>query len=71
MNDYISFFLGALLGFLLSYRKKVDPPIIEILRNQVQILEEKVAYYKNLCHWHVEEKAKLQEIKDKFERECG
>jgi hypothetical protein len=61
--------LGMLFGYLL--KKEQQPPIVEILQNQVEKLEEDVAYYKDLCKWHVEEKIKLQKIKDQFESECG
>jgi len=46
--------IGALFGFFL--RKEKEPPIVEILQNQVEKLEEDVAYYKNLCKWHTERK---------------
>ena len=46
--------LGMLFGYLL--KKEKQPPIIEILQNQVEFLEKEVAYYKNLCKWHTERK---------------
>jgi hypothetical protein len=69
MNDILIFGFGALLGFLLTRGKTVVKD--DTLELKVQELQESVAYYKDLCKWHVEEKAKLQELKDKFERECG
>lgn len=62
-------FVGMILGYLL--KNEQQPPIVEILTNQVEKLEEDVAYYKNLCKWHVEEKERLQRIKDQYESECG
>jgi len=44
--------LGMVLGFLL--KKENTPPLVEILQNQVEKLEEDVAYYKDLCKWHAE-----------------
>lgn len=48
--------IGLVFGYLL--KKEKQPPIIDILQNQVEKLEEDVAYYKNLCKWHVEQKDK-------------
>jgi len=44
--------LGMVFGFLL--KKENTPPLVEILQNQVEKLEEDVAYYKDLCKWHAE-----------------
>jgi hypothetical protein len=75
MNDVLAFLFGISLGYLIIYfrlkDKKNDPYAIEILSNQVTHLEEELKYYKNLCHWHVEEKRKLQEIKYNYEKDCG
>ena len=46
--------IGLVFGYLL--KKEKQPPIIEILQNQVEFLEKEVAYYKNLCKWHTERK---------------
>ena len=48
--------IGLVFGYLL--KKEKQPPIVEILQNQVEKLEEDVAYYKDLCKWHVEQKDK-------------
>ena len=48
--------IGSVFGYLL--KKEKQPPIVEILQNQVEKLEEDVAYYKDLCKWHVEQKDK-------------
>jgi len=61
--------VGMILGYFIKSEQK--PPMIEILTNQIEKLEENVAYYKDLCKWHVEEKEKLQKIKDQYESECG
>ena len=71
MSDILWFFFGFLLGIFVGANKKEKLPIVEILSNQVQELERQLAYYKDLCKWHVEEKRKAQEIRDKFERESG
>ena len=47
----------------------VDTLHKQILENEQ--LKKEVHYYKDLCKWHVEEKRKLQDARDKFERECG
>ena len=70
MNDIMWFFLGGLFGFLISHKKN-SSIVDEVLQDRVKDLEEKVKYYKDLCKWHVEEKRKAQEIRDKFERESG
>ena len=44
--------LGVLIGFLL--KKEQQPPLLEILQNQVEQLEKDVSYYKDLCKWHSE-----------------
>ena len=46
--------IGMVFGYL--FKKEKQPPIIEILQNQVEKLEEDVAYYKDLCKWHTERK---------------
>ena len=61
--------LGMLFGYLL--KKEQQPLIVDILQNQVEQLEKDVDYYRGLCNWHLEEKIKLQRIKDQFESECG
>ena len=61
MSDILVFFFGVLLGFIIHYNKKPQPPAIEVLSNQVQELEKQLAYYKDLCKWHVEEKEKLKQ----------
>jgi len=69
MEIFTAVFIGMIFGYLL--RKEKEPPIVELLQNQVEQYEKDLVYYKNLCKWHVEEKEKLQRIKDQFERECG
>jgi hypothetical protein len=44
--------VGLIFGYLL--KKDNQPPAVEILTNQVEHLEKEVAYYKDLCKWHVE-----------------
>ena len=61
--------IGMVFGYLL--KKDNQPPAVEILTNQVEYYEKELKYYKDLCKWHLEEKVKLQRIKDEFERECG
>jgi hypothetical protein len=46
--------LGTILGFLL--KKDQQPPIVEVLTNQVEHYEKELKYYKDLCKWHVEQK---------------
>ena len=46
--------IGLVFGYLL--KKEKQPPIVDILQNQVEKLEEDVAYYKDLCKWHTERK---------------
>ena len=61
MSDILWFFFGFLLGIFVGANKKEKLPIVEILSNQVQELERQLAYYKDLCKWHVEEKEKLKQ----------
>jgi len=69
MSDII---FALIIGVIFGYISKKGNPTLNIeLYNQVEKLKEDVAYYKDLCKWHVEQKQKLQEIKNKFERECG
>jgi hypothetical protein len=44
--------IGMIFGYLFS--KEKHPPIVKVLQNQVEKLEEDVKYYKDLCKWHVE-----------------
>ena len=69
MEIFTAVFIGMIFGYLL--RKEKEPPIVEILQNQVEQYEKDLVYYKDLCKWHVEEKAKLQSVREQFERECG
>jgi uncharacterized membrane protein YraQ (UPF0718 family) len=46
--------IGLVFGFLL--KKEKQPPIVEILQNQVEFYEKELKYYKNLCKWHAERK---------------
>jgi hypothetical protein len=48
--------LGMLFGYLL--KKEQQPPIVDILQNQVEHYEKELKYYKNLCKWHAEQKDK-------------
>ena len=54
------FFFGILFGMFMKKNKKEKLPVVEVLSNQVQELENQLAYYKDLCKWHVEEKEKLK-----------
>ena len=60
MSDIMWFFFGIVFGVFMKTNKKEKLPIVEVLSNQVQELERQLAYYKELCLWHVEEKEKLK-----------
>lgn len=60
--------IGMIFGYFL--KKEKEPPVVETLQNQVEFYEKELDYYKNLCKWHVEEKEKLQKVKDQYESEC-
>jgi hypothetical protein len=45
--------IGVVLGY--SLRKEKEPPVVEILTNQVEKLEEDIAYYKRVTKKIVEE----------------
>ena len=49
----IALLIGMVLGYLL--RKEKEPPVVEILTNQVEKLEEDIAYYKKVTKKIVEE----------------
>ena len=55
------FFFGILFGMFMKKNKKEKLPVVEVLSNQVQELENQLAYYKDLCKWHVEERQKLKQ----------
>jgi len=61
MSDVMWFFFGFLFGIFVRTNKKEKLPVVEVLSNQVQELERQLAYYKELCLWHVEEKEKLKQ----------
>jgi uncharacterized membrane protein YciS (DUF1049 family) len=71
MNDILIFALGFICGVLAGMSRSKSVVEDNSLKDRIKELEDKIKYYKDLCSWHVEEKRKLQEIKDKFERECG
>jgi hypothetical protein len=50
------FGFGVICGF--NLKKEQHPPAVDILTNQVEKLEEDLAYYKGLCKWHVERNKK-------------
>jgi hypothetical protein len=64
MNNIIWYLLGFFsywaLQTLTSMKK--DPEIIKSLTTQVETLQERLYYYKNLCLWHVQEKDKLLDV---------
>jgi len=52
----LSFFIGFLIGLVMRPK---DPSIKEqtdIYNRKYQEYEQEIAYYKNLCHWHVEQR---------------
>jgi len=65
----IAFFVGIFLGYLLKMERQ--SPSVEILQNQLEYYEKDIAYYKSLCKWHAERNKHIEEVKEKFERECG
>jgi len=74
MMEYIVVFI---IAFIFGYNWCVNQHISSVpdkeLKDEDTIagLRKEIEYYKCLCKWHVEEKAKLQRIKDQFESECG
>jgi hypothetical protein len=52
----IALVIGIVLGLLL--KKEQKPPLVDILQKQVEHYEKEVAYYKDLCKWHVERNKK-------------
>ena len=65
----IWFIVGLFFGIVIGWENKKCP--IPANDTEVEKLREQIAYYKGLCLWHVEEKEKLQKIKEQYERECG
>ena len=49
----IALLIGVVIGYLL--RKEKEPPMVEILTNQVEKLEEDIEYYKKVTRKIVEE----------------
>ena len=74
MMEYIIVFI---IAFAFGYGWSVNQHISSVPNKELKdedtiaSLRKEIDYYKDLCKWHVEQKQKLQEIKDKFERECG
>ena len=71
MNDVLVILFGGLLGYIIGRMGQKPTTNDETLQNQIDILQDDVKYYKDLCKWHVEQKRKELEMRDKFERECG
>jgi hypothetical protein len=51
--------IGMILGFL--FKKEKQPPVIELLQNQVEHYEKELKYYKDLCKWHAERSSSPRE----------
>ena len=52
----LAFFIGFLIGLII---RKKDPSIKEqtdIYNRKYQEYEQEIKYYKDLCHWHVQQK---------------
>jgi hypothetical protein len=52
----LSFFIGFLIGLVMRPK---DPNIKEqtdIYNRKYQEYEDEIKYYKDLCHWHVEQR---------------
>ena len=52
----LAFFIGFLIGLII---RKKDPSIKEQTDNynrKYQEYEQEIKYYKDLCHWHVQQK---------------
>jgi len=70
MNDIICLLIGffsCLIVQKLSNMNK-DPEIVQRLTIQIEKLEERLDYYKNLCLWHVQEKDKMSSVIKELER---
>ena len=52
----LAFFIGFLIGLVI---RKKDPNIkeqIAMYNRKYQEYEQEIKYYKDLCHWHVQQK---------------
>ena len=52
----LAFFIGFLIGLII---RKKDPNIkeqIAMYNRKYQEYEQEIKYYKDLCHWHVQQK---------------
>jgi hypothetical protein len=74
MIEYVVIFIIAfIIGYSLAITQHISSVPDKELKDEDTIagLRKEIEYYKKLCLWHVEEKAKLQRIKEQFESECG
>jgi hypothetical protein len=55
---FTAFFLGALLGLLCRRKDSDKEEQRQIYEERLQKYEQEIVYYKNLCHWHVEQRKK-------------
>jgi hypothetical protein len=52
----LSFFIGFLIGLVIRPKDKDLKEQTDIYNRKYQEYEQEIQYYKNLCHWHVEQR---------------
>jgi hypothetical protein len=52
----LAFFIGFLIGLIMRPKDKDLQEQTEIYNRTYQKYEEEIQYYKDLCHWHVQQR---------------
>jgi len=52
----LSFFIGFLIGLVMRPKDKDLKEQTNIYNRKYQEYKQEIAYYKKLCHWHVEQR---------------
>ena len=60
MEIGLSFMIGFMVGLVMHPKDKDAQEQYALYDKQIKAQEETIAYYKNLCKWHVERKTNDQ-----------
>jgi hypothetical protein len=52
----LAFFIGFLVGLVMRPKDKDIQEQTDTYNRKCQEYEDKIKYYKDLCHWHVEQR---------------
>jgi len=59
MIDILSYIIIFLIAFMIGRNSRKHPEQTN-QEKTIEELKEKIAYYKDLCHWHVEDKERIK-----------